>query len=213
MVSPGEAAKIGGRSITGVSGPSGWVRSTTLIRPLSQFFDQQWDERRCQAPSFGQFRSRRYALLLLPLSDGALEVEAVFRQLAGPSRNVRADGLDLGHDGRQFVAGKGRRGGFRKFVRVVSARDNIWDAGAAGDGGQIGAGRGGVWAKPPTESRLRCRRRGGSGSAGGSAPAWSAPPRFISTEPSPSITTTFSCGRSSASPSPMDEASPMACSR
>ena len=33
-VNPGEAAKIGGRSITGVSGPSGWVKSTTLTRPF-----------------------------------------------------------------------------------------------------------------------------------------------------------------------------------
>ncbi len=33
MATPGEAAKIGGRSITGVSGPSGCVRSTTRSRP------------------------------------------------------------------------------------------------------------------------------------------------------------------------------------
>jgi hypothetical protein len=33
MVTPGDAAKIGGRPITGVSGPSGCVRSTTRRRP------------------------------------------------------------------------------------------------------------------------------------------------------------------------------------
>src|SRR5690349_20756508 len=32
---PGEDAKIGGRPITGVFGPSGWVKSTTLRAPES----------------------------------------------------------------------------------------------------------------------------------------------------------------------------------
>jgi len=35
IVTPGEAAKIGGRPITGVDGPSGCVRSTTFNVPRS----------------------------------------------------------------------------------------------------------------------------------------------------------------------------------
>jgi hypothetical protein len=33
MLKPGDEAKIGGRPITGVSVPNGWVRSTTLSLP------------------------------------------------------------------------------------------------------------------------------------------------------------------------------------
>jgi len=40
-----------------------------------------------------------------------------------------------------------------------------------------------------------------------------SPPRFISTEPSPSSTTTCSSGRLSAMPRPSDDARPMACWR
>src|SRR5205085_8715271 len=36
IVTPGDDAKIGGSPITGVSGPSGCVRSTTLMEPLAR---------------------------------------------------------------------------------------------------------------------------------------------------------------------------------
>ncbi|MND05607.1 hypothetical protein D3C83_265030 [compost metagenome] len=36
IVTPGDAAKAGGRPITGVAGPSGWVRSTTVTRPAAR---------------------------------------------------------------------------------------------------------------------------------------------------------------------------------
>src|SRR3954453_21991883 len=36
MLTPGDEAKIGGSPITGVAGPSGWVRSTISSRPAAR---------------------------------------------------------------------------------------------------------------------------------------------------------------------------------
>src|SRR4051812_21506499 len=36
MAAPGDEANIGGRAITGVDGPSGWLRSRTVTRPAAR---------------------------------------------------------------------------------------------------------------------------------------------------------------------------------
>jgi hypothetical protein len=66
---------------------------------------------------------------------------------------------------------------------------------------------------PPTESsdslsKITCMRF-----LGRYRPSVVRPPRFMSTEPSPSNTTTGSSGRLSAIPRPTEDASPMACCR
>src|SRR4051812_17942109 len=66
---------------------------------------------------------------------------------------------------------------------------------------------------PPTDSRLSLSNTTCTRLRGRYRASVVRPPRFMSTDPSPSNTTTESSGRVSATPRPIDEASPMACCR
>src|SRR6478672_8856691 len=66
---------------------------------------------------------------------------------------------------------------------------------------------------PPTESRLSLSNTTCTRLRGRYRASVVRPPRFMSTDPSPSNTTTDSSGRVSATPRPIDDASPMACWR
>ena len=66
---------------------------------------------------------------------------------------------------------------------------------------------------PPTDSRLSLSNTTCTRFFGRDRASVVNPPRFISTEPSPSRTITWRSGRVSAMPSPIDEARPIACWR
>src|SRR5262249_54890837 len=65
--------------------------------------------------------------------------------------------------------------------------------------------------KPPTDSRLSLSNTTCTRLRGRYRASVVSPPRFIRIEPSPSKTTTCLSGRASAMPSPIDDASPIAC--
>ena len=64
---------------------------------------------------------------------------------------------------------------------------------------------------PPTDSRLSLSKMTWTRFRGLYRASVVSPPRFISTEPSPSSTTTCLSGRVRAMPSPIEEARPIAC--
>src|SRR4051812_379562 len=105
MLTPGDAANIGGRPITGVAGPSGCVRSTMRSRPV--------------------FRSATSRIsvseLIIPsstfLGKVALKLEAILEEAKAGDERRRSDGVHLRDDRGQLAAGD----------RVVDAGDERLD--------------------------------------------------------------------------------------
>src|SRR6266516_1186706 len=114
MLIPGDEANWVGSPITGVSGPSGCVRSTILSRPVS-------------SASISSASSAGMALLLsLELSQVALELAAVLEEPQIGDEACGARRLDLRDDGGQVM------GGERRIERVGEFRERTHRR-AAGD--------------------------------------------------------------------------------
>src|SRR5437764_9720049 len=113
MLIPGDEANWVGSPITGVSGPSGCVRSTILSRPVS-------------SASISSASSAGMALLLSLEPQVALELEAVLEepQIGDEARGARR--LDLRDDGGQVMGGERRIecvGEFRERTHRRAAGD------------------------------------------------------------------------------------------
>src|SRR4051812_18220898 len=108
MLTPGEAAKMGGRSMTTVSGPSGWVRSTTWISP--------W---RSSSTSKERTVTRDGIIsgslgLLQILMNPAFERKRILRQLKVHTVMVGAGGIDASDDHTEGLALKSVGRGLHK---------------------------------------------------------------------------------------------------
>src|SRR5512143_845922 len=108
MLKPGEAAKMGGRSITGVSGPSGWVRSTTWMLPWRNSSTSR--ESTVTRDGIG---SGSLGLLYI-LTNPAFKQERILRQLEVHAVVVGAGGVDAGDNHAERLAFKRIGGGFHK---------------------------------------------------------------------------------------------------
>src|SRR5437870_13846219 len=96
MLIPGDEANWVGSPITGVSGPSGCVRSTILSRPVS-------------SASISSASSAGMALLLsLELSEVALELEAVLEEPQIGDEVCGARRLNLPDDGGRAIGSQRR---------------------------------------------------------------------------------------------------------
>src|SRR5437899_321987 len=85
MVTPGDGAKIGGRPMTGVDGPSGCVRSTTTSRPD------------CRSST----SSVSVDMLQVPL-----ELKSILQQREIGDIARRSDRFDFRDDRRQLAGGQ-----------------------------------------------------------------------------------------------------------
>ena len=135
---PGDDAKIGGRPMTGVSGPSGCVRSTTRDAAGGEIGDE------CVKTS----------IMSAPLWQASLQValklEAVFEQAKVGDKRRRPDRVDLGDERRQLARLLRRAELLRELVDRRRAR-GARHARRRGDSGEplpvpVAVG------KPPTES-------------------------------------------------------------
>src|SRR5690606_2433035 len=149
-VSGGDWPNMGGSSITGVSGESGCVRSTTRIDPRFRWVTSwasssagllmRWFLRSDGWRWVNKLGKRR---LCAPLADIAFKAKGVFGELEVHTVVIRSGRLHLGDDHAQVVALKGIGGGFEKVIEGAH-RGHLLDPRAARHGGQVGDARGRV---------------------------------------------------------------------
>src|SRR6266542_928395 len=127
-------ANGGGSMMVGVVPDSGWVRSTTSTEPAAS---DSISASRVLLENGSDIRSSSGLGMGFGHTERSSELEPVLQQVQVHVEALRTDGLHLGHDARQMIAGHALSNGLGELVDIGDG-DGVLDPRPAGDRREVG---------------------------------------------------------------------------